>query len=180
MWRYNFSEVRSTWLYSLPPHHHHQPADFSKPSDNTAGWNCSLAPEKWLKVFRRLRAGSNNTTGWNSRPKPQVGGVVGGSWLYGKKTLRFLIGTWFWSKFILGSKFSTPFYFFQKTVFKFFSTTWFRKKIGLKFFCTTCQHHFSANTSPKCFSQDLFFCSPPWHSKSACALCRCGTLCRQE
>ena len=21
--------------------------DFSKPSDNTAGWNCSLVPEKW-------------------------------------------------------------------------------------------------------------------------------------
>ena len=41
-----------TTAYSPPPPPH-QPADFSKPSDNTAGWNCNLVPQIMVKIFRR-------------------------------------------------------------------------------------------------------------------------------
>ena len=44
----------------------HQPADFSKSADNTAGWNCSLVPKKYKKIFgaaRRLRQ-HRRLVGW--------------------------------------------------------------------------------------------------------------------
>ena len=82
---------------SSPPH---QPADFSKSADNTAGWNCSLVPKKYKKILgaaRRLRQHRRlefqpETAGW------WWGGEypVHASWRRGWRNL----GIWKWETFI--------------------------------------------------------------------------------